>query len=223
MIDRKTSKTRVAAKRPTTRPTRATLARATARTVAARGGAIIGMVAIDTVAVNTVMPDKTHARRAAEAKALDDALAAPVGANRWTTERRLAFLAELGATGRVDLAVAKAEMGLTSLYALRRRDQSFAAAWADALAAHADVAEAIVLNHAVHGWAAETVNGGKRQTRHVMAERLMVEVLRRKRGGESAESTAAQRGAIHGKKGEAARLAIEARLNKLAERIGEGE
>ncbi len=166
----------------------------------------------------------TAARRAAKSAALEAALVPPKTSRFWTIAKQLMFINTLGETGRVDVAVRPTGMSLNALYALRRRDQAFAAAWADALACHAELAEAIVLGNAVNGYDAQhEVEPGKRR---VMSERLMVEVLRRRRARPegSAEIGSGEEGALPpGKAGEQARLKFEAAMSSLADRIASAQ
>ncbi len=165
---------------------------------------------------------ETVARRKAEALALatHDALVSPEAARQWTPERQLLFINALGETGRVDKAVRIAGMKFSSLYALRRRDPAFATAWADALAAHGELAEAIVLDTAINGYdPQDELPPGRRR---VMSERLMVEVLRTRRARAVALAAAGVTGIGSGQAGESARLKIEARLTEISLKLAEG-
>ena len=162
----------------------------------------------------------TAERRAAKADAFEAALVPTDASRQWTPEKQMLFINTLGETGRVDMAVRAAGMKFSSLYALRRRDVAFAAAWADALAAHGELAEAIVLDAAINGYDPQA--GVPKAERRVMSERLMVEVLRTRRARAVALTPPAE--ADHGaglKAGEAARLTIEARLSEIARRLRE--
>jgi hypothetical protein len=63
-----------------------------------------------------------------------------------------AFLAELSATGNVSESAKAAQVSRMFVYEQRRADETFAAAWADALDQAADVMEREALRRAVEGW-----------------------------------------------------------------------
>ena len=165
---------------------------------------------------NATLNVNTAARRAARSEAFEAALVPLTAVFRWTPEVQLAFIATLAQTGRVDRAAAAVGTNYTTVYALRRRDQAFAAAWADALACHAEAAEALVLDHAVNGYEAATEIAPGRT--RVKSERLMAEVLRGRRAravGAAALQAGDTRGLPPGHVGEQVRLKIEAIMTRV--------
>jgi hypothetical protein len=69
----------------------------------------------------------------------------------WSKARRAAFLDRLAETCNVQLASAAAGVRKEAVYALRRRDSEFEAAWKEALAQGYDVLETRLVGHALNG------------------------------------------------------------------------
>ena len=139
------------------------------------------------------------------------------GVFRWSQQTQMAFIQALTETGRADRAAAMIGTTAPAVYSLRRRDAAFAAAWADALACHAEIAGAMVLDAAVNGYEMVSGNGRKR----VMSERLMIEVLKTKLAQPAPEAQVQEANASPpGRAGEAARLKIEAELARIAAQSG---
>lgn len=74
----------------------------------------------------------------------------------WTAERRATFLDHLAATCNVTRATRAAGMGNNSVYALRQRDETFAAQWRAALSAGYERLEAMLIERATLGVRAES-------------------------------------------------------------------
>lgn len=86
---------------------------------------------------------ETPAPRARARKAQPDVDAAAVG--------KAAFLDALRRTGVVLLACRAADVSRASAYRWRAEDETFRAAWLDAVEEHTDVLEAAAIHRALHG------------------------------------------------------------------------
>jgi hypothetical protein len=86
-----------------------------------------------------------------------------------TPRRRLLFLKDLKANGRVTSAAKKGEMNRSSWYDLAERDPDFKMEWDDALAEFLDLGEAEAWTRGIDGTLKSTpyvhVKGDKRETR----------------------------------------------------------
>lgn len=79
---------------------------------------------------------------------------------RWTAKKKAAFLDHLAATCNVKAAAAVIGVDPASVYALRRHDLDFAAAWHDALEAGYAMLETQLVGHALSGGGARLIDNG---------------------------------------------------------------
>jgi len=78
---------------------------------------------------------------------------------RWTGRMKRLFLDHLAATCHVGSAAAAIGVDPSSVYALRRRDPEFVAAWGEALELGYEMLETLVVGHALAGGGRTAVTG----------------------------------------------------------------
>jgi hypothetical protein len=137
-------------------------------------------------------------------------------AGRWTVTSQTAFLSDLAENGNAVAAARRVGLSVNGAYALKTRNQSFAARWAEARDLYADAAEARATEMALNGVVEEVIHKGEVRTSRRYSDRLLSDVLTRRRPGAAAEVKAAAANArLPGVAGEQGRLVLEARLAAL--------
>ena len=79
---------------------------------------------------------------------------------RWNAKMRESFLDHLAATCNVRASAEYIGVDPVSVYALRRRDSTFADAWGEALALGYEMLETLVVGHALSGDTGDVLNCG---------------------------------------------------------------
>jgi hypothetical protein len=79
---------------------------------------------------------------------------------RWTAEKREAFLAELAVTANVRHSARTVNMSEQGVHRLRKRSAEFRAAWSEALAEGYDLLELMMLERAMKGTEKPVFHGG---------------------------------------------------------------
>lgn len=79
---------------------------------------------------------------------------------RWSIKKKELFLDHLAATCNVKQSAAVAGVDPVSVYALRRRDAAFVAAWGEALALGYEMIETQLVGHALEGSGARAITNG---------------------------------------------------------------
>lgn len=103
----------------------------------------------------------------------------------WTDKKMAKFLDVLRVTSNVTEAARAVKMDISGAYALRKRDATFAAGWAEALEQGYAELEMLLLRQSIHGserteQVDDGIEGGKKRTKtvhsypHAMAIRLLM-------------------------------------------------
>jgi hypothetical protein len=135
----------------------------------------------------------------------------------WGPEARKTFLEALANTGDVAAAAQAAGLSRATLYARRDRNQAFRKAWDKAMDAALDQLESTLLQRALNGVEKPVYYAGKEVgvVRH-FSDTLAMFLLKGRKPGAYGGAAMPAEPEDHGDPN-AARLEIEARLNRLAE------
>lgn len=142
---------------------------------------------------------------------------------RWTPARRKAFLAELAQSMNVRMSARKIGLSVPGAYRLRKRDAAFALGWAEALSLAYEKVEMLLLERAIAAFGGDAVEAGDGGKLEKLSERTLLGLLAHHRQTVRAyrAEDADPKRLIEEEK--AARAALEAKLNEMAERLAGGE